>query len=116
MWDAADLKEIREKVPVVSNGSIVPIADITAGQEGEIFTVSGTLGEPKSIRGGVIYPISDKSGEMVVLFWDKQVSGEERDALEAGVRLNVTAPLVVYKGTLELVPEDVGAFRVEVGE
>ncbi len=91
----------------------VSIADITAEQKGEVFTVVGTLGEPKSIRGGVIYPIADDSGEMVVLFWDKQVSGEERDALESGIRLRVTAPLVVYKGVLELIPEDVGSFRVE---
>ena len=91
----------------------VHIADITAEQKGEVFTVVGTLGEPKSIRGGVIYPIADASGKMVVLFWDKQVSGEERDALESGVRLHVTAPLEVYKGVLELIPEDVGAFRVE---
>jgi len=53
---------------------------------------------------------------MVVLFWDKQVSGEERDALESGVRLRVTAPLVVYKGVLELIPENAGAFLVEAGE
>jgi len=95
---------------------ISPIAEITAAQKGEVFTVVGMLGEPKSIRGGVIYPITDNSGEMVVLFWDKQVSGEERDALESGVRLRVTAPLVVYKGVLELIPEDAGAFIVEAVE
>ena len=92
---------------------ISPISSITAEQKGEVFTIVGTLGEPKSIRGGVIYPIADDSGEMVVLFWDKNVSGEERDALESGVRLRVTAPLVVYKGILELIPEDVGSFCVE---
>ncbi len=92
---------------------ISPISSITAEQKGDVFTIVGTLGEPKSIRGGVIYPIADDSGEMVVLFWDKNVSGEERDALESGVRLRVTAPLVVYKGILELIPEDVGSFCVE---
>jgi DNA/RNA endonuclease YhcR with UshA esterase domain len=92
------------------------IADITADKKGVVFTIVGTLGEPKSIRGGVIYPITDDSGEMVVLFWDKQVSGEERDALESGIRLRVTAPLEVYKGVLELIPADVGAFRVEAAK
>jgi len=113
VWEAADLREVTEKKPPVSDGTITPIASITAEQKGAMFTVVGTLGEPRSIPGGVIYPIDDDSGEMVVLFWDKKVSGEERDALESGVRLRVTAPLVVYKGTLELVPEDVGAFHVE---
>ena len=113
VWEAADLREVTETKPPVSDGAITPISEITAEQKGTLSTVVGTLGEPRSIPGGVIYPITDDSGEMVVLFWDKKVSGEERDALESGVRLRVTAPLVVYKGTLELVPEDVGAFRVE---
>jgi DNA/RNA endonuclease YhcR with UshA esterase domain len=113
VWEAADLQEIKKVEKPMPDGSVTSIADITAAQKGDVFTVVGTLGEPRSIPGGVIYPIADESGEMVVLFWDKKVSGEERDALESGVRLRVTAPLVVYKGTLELVPEDVGAFSVE---
>lgn len=118
VWEAADLRVVDE----LENASqplqrpVTRIADITAEQKGTVFTILGTLGEPKSIRGGVLYPISDASGEMVVLFWDKQVSGEERDALESGVRIRVTAPLVVYKGVLELIPEDAGAFVVEAGE
>jgi len=141
VWEVADIREVSEldvikTVSVISALServappigseltgraslserAVPIADITAEQKGEVFTVIGTLGEPKSIRGGVIYPITDESGEMVVLFWDKQVSGEERDALESGVRLRVTAPLVVYNDVLELIPENAGAFIVEAAE
>ncbi len=119
VWEAADLQEVSAPAAggaVDLDGAPTPIAQITAGRKGEQFTVSGTLGEPKSIRGGVIYPIADESGSMVVLFWDRQVSGAERDALEAGVRLRVRAPLVVYKGTLELVPEDAGSFRVEEGQ
>ena len=112
VWEANDLAEaIEPQDPIVAS-----IAEITAEQEGGVFTVTGTLGDPRSIRGGVIYPISDDSGEMVVLFWDRQVSGEERDALEAGVRLTVTAPLTVYKGTLELIPENADSFRVETEE
>jgi len=118
VWEATDLRVVEESVvpALLTERSVSQIADITAEKKGEVFTISGTLGEPKSIRGGVIYPITDDSGEMVVLFWDKQVSGEERDALESGVRLRVTAPLVVYKGVLELIPENAGAFLVEAGE
>lgn len=118
VWDAGDLRGVDSVAENAAGleGALTPIADITADRKGEVFTILGTLGEPKSIRGGVIYPIQDDSGEMVVLFWDKQVSGEERDALEAGVRLRVSAPLVVYKGILELIPEDAGAFRVEAAQ
>lgn len=112
IWEAEDLTE-RSAADTPKVDVLTSIREIRAEQEGQVFTIRGTLGEPRSIRGGVIYPISDDSGEMVVLFWDKQVSGEERDALEEGVRLKVTAPLVVYKDVLELVPEDVGGFVVE---
>ncbi|QHI67927.1 OB-fold nucleic acid binding domain-containing protein [Tichowtungia aerotolerans] len=112
VWDDADLHEVPEaQMPIKAS-----IADIRAEQEGAVFTVTGTLGEPRSIPGGVCYPIRDETGDMAVLFWDKKVSGEERDALEEGVRLRVTAPLVAYKGTLELIPENIGAFSVEMNE
>jgi len=118
IWEAADISEVSERatLDLSVERPVSRIADITAEQKGEVFTIAGTLGEPKSIPGGVIYPITDGSGEMVVLFWDKQVSGEERDALESGVHLRVTAPLVVYKGTLELVPVDAGGFEVEASK
>lgn len=118
VWEAGDLREIsaRATLDLKVERPLSQIADITADQKDQLFTVVGTLGEPRSIRGGVIYPLADESGEILVLFWDKKISGEERDALESGVRLRVTAPLVVYKDTLELVPEDVGSFSVEGGE
>lgn len=109
VWDAADFQEVDEmETPVHAS-----VADINAEQEGTIFMVNGTLGEPRSVPGGIIYPLCDDTGEMDVLFWDTKISGKERDALEAGVHLCVTAPLICYKGTLELVPEDVESFRVK---
>jgi len=116
VWESADLQEEPAGMKTGAGGAVTPISSITADRKGDVFTVAGTLGAPRSIPGGVIYPISDESGEMVVLFWDKKVSGEERDALEEGVALRVTAPLVVYKGVLELIPETVGDFSVEAGE
>lgn len=114
VWDASDLRVVPGNPSAVEKKQTptAAIADISASDEGDVFTVTGTLGEPRSIRGGVIYPLRDKSGEIALLFWDNQVSGEERDALEAGVRVRVSAPLKVYKGTMELIPEDAGGFTV----
>lgn len=114
VWDASDLRAVSalKKKAASTAATTGTIAGISAAAEGEVFTVTGTLGEPRSIRGGVIYPLRDESGEIALLFWDNQVSGEERDALEAGVRVRVSAPLKVYKGTLELIPEDAGGFTV----
>lgn len=118
VWDARDLRVITEQgnPGAVTAQPLSRIADIKAERKGDVFTVDGRLGEPRSVRGGVIYPLTDDSGTINVVFWDKKVSGEDRAALESGVRIRVTAPLVVYKGKLELIPVDVGGFNVEAGQ
>lgn len=118
VWDAADLRVVteKEKLNTVTERPLSRIADINVEQQGNIFTVSGVLGEPRSVRGGVLYPLTDNSGEIALVLWDKQIPGPERDALESGVRVRVTAPLTVYKGTLELVPADAGGVKVEVAQ
>jgi len=90
----------------------VRIGAITALMENQVVIAEGVLGVPRSIPGGVIYPMTDDTGTILLLFWDSQVSGEERDAVDEGMRLRVEAPVVNYKGTLELVPKDVGGFRI----
>ncbi|MDZ8119729.1 hypothetical protein [Pontiella agarivorans] len=112
-----ELKVIREEWIQCPGTAEVPpeeiqIGDIHALMEGRVVIAEGVLGEPRSIPGGVIYPMSDDTGTIQLLFWDSRVSGEERDAVDEGRRLRVEAPVVLYKGTLELVPRDVGGFRV----
>jgi DNA/RNA endonuclease YhcR with UshA esterase domain len=104
VWQAEDIQPL-EAEPVKISG-------ITAKMEKQIVSVEGVLGVPRSIPGGVLYPLTDATGTIAVLFWDKQVSGEERDALDEGIRVRITAPVKVYRGTLELVPKDLGAFQV----
>lgn len=109
LWNAEDFQPLEEDAaPAIQ----MKVGSITADQAGEWVIAEGMLGEPKSIPGGVIYPFSDSSGSILALFWDKNITGEERDALDEGVRIRIEAPVVVYKGTLELVPEDVGGFQV----
>lgn len=90
----------------------VKIGEITAMMEKQVVITEGVLGAPRSIPGGVIYPMSDDSGTVQLLFWDNQVSGEERDSVDEGMHLRVEAPVVNYKGMLELVPKDVGSFQI----
>lgn len=90
----------------------LPIGKITQALEKKVVITQGKLGAPRSIPGGVIYPLSDDSGTILFLLWDKNVSGEERDMLDEGVRVRVEAPVVIYKGQLELVPKDMGGFQV----
>lgn len=107
--DADDIQPFQEN----SEPSVwLEIGDITAEHEDDWVIVEGVLGEPRSIPGGVIYPLTDSSGSIAALFWDKNVSGEQRDALDEGVRIRIEAPVVVYKGNLELVPPGFGSFQI----
>ncbi len=109
VWQAKDLQPLEaEPAP---RGRL-KVSGITEKMEKQVVSVEGILGSPRSIPGGVLYPLDDGSGTIAVVFWDKQVSGEERDALDEGVRVRITAPVKVYRGKLELVPKDVGAFQL----
>ncbi len=90
----------------------IPIASIDASSVGQIVSVSGKLDEPKSIRGGVIYPLQSGDKRIQILIWDKEISGEERDALEAGVDVTIKGEVKEYKGTLQVVPRDRGDIQV----
>ncbi|MDH3982431.1 MAG: OB-fold nucleic acid binding domain-containing protein [Kiritimatiellaceae bacterium] len=89
----------------------VNISVIKTDMEKRVVEVVGVLGEPRSIPGGVVYPLSDQSGTIPVVFWDRNISGEERDVLDEHVRIRVIAPVGLYKGIPQLVPEDVGGFQ-----
>ncbi|MDF7824975.1 hypothetical protein P4B35_13215 [Pontiellaceae bacterium B12227] len=102
---------IRPVVEDAGPSQWVSIGDITPEMEGRWVIAEGMLGEPRSIPGGVIYPFADKTGTILALFWDKRISGEERDALDEGVRIRLEGEVVLYNGVLELVPRDVGGFR-----
>ena len=76
-------------------------------------TVRGKLGEPRSIRGGVIFPLTDDSGEIQVVLWDRRVPGAERDRLAAGAVVLVSGEVDEYRGALQVVPAKPQHIRVE---
>ena len=94
-------------------GEPVKIMAITKAMLKQVCTVTGTLGEPRSIRGGVVYPLSDDSGEIQLVLWDRRVPGADRDKLSAGTRVTVTAEVDEYRGALQLVPSNPQNIRME---
>lgn len=99
--------------PQVEPAREVGIGMITTAMVGKKCTVRGVLGEPRSIKGGVIYPMTDGAGSIKLVLWDKSVSGPGRDALAAGCQVVITGKLLEYKGDLELVPDTIEAVRIE---
>lgn len=92
---------------------IVEIAAVTAAMTGQTVTVKGALGEARSIKGGVIYPMSDGTASIQLLLWDRSVPGVDRDGLSLGVHVTVTGEIREYRGELEIVPASSRALRIE---
>jgi len=111
VWDAADIRKISKTASSISREPI-KIGSITKKMGKQVIMVDGILKEPKSIPGGVIYSLSDDTGTIRLLFLDKNVPGEDRNALDTGTRVRVIAPVMIYKGVLELVPANTQAVKI----
>jgi DNA/RNA endonuclease YhcR with UshA esterase domain len=99
-------------MPAEAPGAQVEIAKITPAMAGSVVTVRGTLGEPNSIKSGVIFPLTDNSGSIKLVLWDRSVPGADRDRLAAGVNVTVSGKVEDYKGALELVPASAQSIQV----
>jgi len=96
-------------------GEPMPAGQVTTAMEGQTVTVQGVLGEPESLRSGVVYPLTDASGATKVVLWDRFISGTFRDALGAGVTVKVRGPVKPYQGIAQIVPENEQAISVIPG-
>lgn len=96
-------------------GQVVPISSVTRAQIGQWRTVRGVLGEPQSIKGGVVFPLKDDSGTISVVLWDRRVPGSERNAFRAGVKATVKGEVGEFRGQLQIVPGNARHIQVEQG-
>ncbi|MBP7830337.1 MAG: hypothetical protein KA248_10510 [Kiritimatiellae bacterium] len=99
--------------PAPEGEGLVEIGKLTAEMKGRVFTVRGTLGEPRSLMKGVVYPLNDGTGQLDLLLWDRMVPGPERDRLEPGRTVKATGMIGDYQGTLQLVPANPQALVLE---
>lgn len=97
--------------PAPSEGART-IGSVTAADAGRTFTLTGTLGESRSIRGGVIFPLKDDTGEIQLLLWDKQIPGADRDPLAAGLKVRVTGQIGAYREALQITPASIQAVEL----
>jgi DNA/RNA endonuclease YhcR with UshA esterase domain len=107
------LDVVPSATPAVQPGGELTIAAVTLSMTGTTVTVRGTLGEPSSIRNGVTYPLTDNSGSITLLLWDRSVPGADRDRLTTGANVVVSGVVHEYKGTLELVPASARAIQMQ---
>ena len=102
-----------QKTPGIHEGNVSRISVISKSMVGKTVTLRGKLGEPSSIKSGVIFPLSDGSGTIKMVLWDRKIPGNERDNLSAGTRVLVSGEIVDYKGVLELIPANAQSIQIE---
>ncbi len=103
------------KTPGIHEGNVSRISVISKSMAGKTVTLRGKLGEPSSIKSGVVFPLSDGSGTIKMVLWDRKIPGNERDGLSKGTTVLVSGEIVDYKGDLEIIPANAQSIRIEEG-
>ena len=104
-----------QKSPGIHDAAASRIRDVSKSMAGKTMTLRGKLGEPSSIKSGVIFPLSDGSGTIKLVLWDRKIPGNERDGLSAGILVLVSGEIVDYKGDLEIVPPNSQSIQSQEG-
>jgi DNA/RNA endonuclease YhcR with UshA esterase domain len=82
------------------------IGSISSADEGQRMTVEGSVVRVEGLNSAVKVFASDASGEILIFIW-RNVLDRIADNTGLGIvgsRVRVTGPVVVYRGTLEVVP------------
>lgn len=112
----SDLKfetKTQDRETQTNPAQILEIGELAATSSGEAFQVSGILGTPRSIRGGVIYPLRDETGSVSILLWSNQLSRTTIEQFGEGKKATVSGILKIWKGTMELVPAEGKSIKIE---
>ncbi|NCC52325.1 MAG: hypothetical protein EOM20_14060 [Spartobacteria bacterium] len=96
----------------MAKGRKTRLADITDAMKGSICTVTGVLGDSRTISGGIVYRLSDDSSQMDVVLWDRQMPPGLRDTLAPGLPVEITGKVGDFKGVLQLVPRQEKDIRI----
>ena len=110
--DQISLVDVLPEAKAKPVGGTASIADIKKSDEGKVFTLRGKLGEPKSVRGGVIYPLTEGKASISMVLWDRSVPGDARDQLTSGCTVIVSGEIKVFKDVLEIVPANPQALQM----
>ncbi len=116
--DQLTVTDVVSPAATASGASATPaeemkISAVTRSMVKKTCTLRGSIGEAKSIRGGATYTLSDSTGTIKLVLWDKNVPGPDRDPLTAGAKVKVTGEIVDFKGALEIVPPNAQSVQVE---
>lgn len=88
--------------PAVDASQAVPVSSIVASEKGQTRVVKGTLGAPRALRGGVVYPLTDDTGTIDLVFWESIIPAEVLGALAEGGKIAAIGEVGEFDGKLQL--------------
>jgi len=94
--------DVPASAPAVDVSQAVTVSAISAADKGQTRVVQGVLGAPRALRGGVVYPLTDASGAIDVVFWESIIPTEVLGALAEGVKVAAIGEVGDYQGKLQL--------------
>ena len=108
---AADIVLLDSKAPIAVKRFIV---ELTSADVDRTISLRGTLGRPETFSQGVKFPLDDGTGVITLLLWqDVYAVIPHADQLATGAQVEVVGRVDVYRGELEIIPEEDGMEVVE---
>lgn len=84
----------------------MPVADITREYLGRKAAVRGRLTDARAIRGGVVYTLTDETGDIETVIWENRVRGTVRDRLEEGAEVWLRGNINEFRDRLQIIPDN----------
>jgi DNA/RNA endonuclease YhcR with UshA esterase domain len=95
-----------EDIEVLVGAAAPPWVDagaLTEADVGRIVRLRGVLKRPEAFSAGVKVPLDDGTGTVTVLLWSN-IAADLSPAPEAGLPVEVTGEVALYRGAFELIP------------
>jgi DNA/RNA endonuclease YhcR with UshA esterase domain len=105
---------LAEAPPAATVDEVARLSALSAEDEGSVVQVAGRVVRMEGFKGGVKAILDDGTAQVTLLLWDSVYSAlEAPQSLDVGAELVVTGEVQVYRGELEVVPEDVADLVIE---
>jgi hypothetical protein len=88
------------------------ISELTPEMKGEVCTLTGTLGDARTIRGGTIYRLKQGDEAIDVVIWHRNVTPALLEGLQPGLDVRISGKVDLYQENVQLVPRNSQDIRI----
>jgi len=89
--------------PAVDISQAVAVSSISLADMGQARVVKGTLGAPRALRGGVVYPLTDDTGSIDLVLWESSIPVEVLNALGEGAKVAAIGEVGAFGDNMQII-------------